>query len=83
MNKTDAYSILNIEQNELLTELLLKTKYRKACLKCHPDKPGGTSGSFIKVKEAHDYLKNEDNSKINYSELFEQSNFKHQLTSPT
>jgi hypothetical protein len=59
MNKTDAYSILNIEQNELLTELLLKTKYRKACLKCHPDKPGGTSGSFIKVKEAHDYLKNE------------------------
>jgi hypothetical protein len=59
MNKMDAYTILNIDSNEVLTELLLKTKYRKACLRCHPDKPGGTSGSFIKVKEAHDYLKNE------------------------
>lgn len=59
MNKTDAYSILNIEPNELLTELLLKTKYRKACLKYHPDKSGGSSESFIKVKEACDYLKNE------------------------
>ena len=59
MNKTDAYSILNIEPNELLTEILLKTKYRKACLKYHPDKSGGSAESFIKVKEACDYLKNE------------------------
>ena len=59
MNKSDAYLILNIDSTEILTELLLKTKYRKACLKCHPDKSGGTSESFIKVKEAHNYLKNE------------------------
>ena len=59
MNKSDAYLILNIDSNEVLTELLLKTKYRKACLKYHPDKSGGTSESFIKVKEAHNYLKNE------------------------
>jgi hypothetical protein len=59
MNKIDAFLILNIDSNELLTELLLKRKYRKACLKYHPDKSGGSSESFIKVKEAHDYLKNE------------------------
>jgi curved DNA-binding protein CbpA len=59
MDKVEAYLILNIDSTELLTDILLKTKYRKACLKYHPDKPGGSSESFIKVKEAHDYLINE------------------------
>jgi hypothetical protein len=66
MNKSDAYIILNIDSNEILTELLLKQKYRKACLKYHPDKPGGDSELFIKVKEAYEYLKNEVVEPLHY-----------------
>ena len=66
MNKVEAYTILNIDSNEVLTELLLKQKYRKACLKYHPDKSRGDSALFIKVKEAHDYLKNEVVEPLHY-----------------
>ena len=57
MNKEKACEILNISVYELNT-FTLKQKYRIACLKSHPDKGGDTS-SFILVKEAYDYLKNE------------------------
>jgi len=66
MNKSEAYIILNIDSNEILTELLLKQKYRKACLKYHPDKSRGDSELFIKVKEAHDYLKNDVVEPLHY-----------------
>ena len=66
MNKSEAYIILNIDSNEVLTELLLKQKYHKACLKYHPDKSRGDSELFIKVKEAHDYLKNEVVEPLHY-----------------
>ena len=32
MNKSEAYIILNIDSNEILTELLIKQKYRKSGL---------------------------------------------------
>jgi hypothetical protein len=57
MNKESACEILNISIYEL-NRITLKKKYRIACLKHHPDK-GGDTPSFIRVKEAYEYLKNE------------------------
>jgi curved DNA-binding protein CbpA len=34
----------------------LKKAYRKKALKVHPDKTGGDSSEFLKVKDAYDKL---------------------------
>ena len=34
----------------------LRTAYRKKALEYHPDKTGGDSGNFLKVKDAYDKL---------------------------
>jgi len=60
MNQTEAMQILNIKKNEL-NKINLKIKYRKALLKYHPDKNKySTNEQFIKVKEAYNYLLNEE-----------------------
>jgi hypothetical protein len=55
MNLIDACKLLNIRIFEL-TEENINKKYRKACLKHHPDK-GGDAKLFIKIKDAYEYLK--------------------------
>jgi hypothetical protein len=54
MNLLDACKLLNIRIFEL-NEDTLKKKYRKACLKHHPDKRGDPK-LFIKISEAYEYL---------------------------
>lgn len=59
MNQEKAMKILNIKKHEL-NKINLKIKYRKALLKYHPDKNKfSTNEQFIKVKEAYNYLLNE------------------------
>jgi hypothetical protein len=74
MNDKLAMTILEIEEHEILTEALIKKKYRNKALKCHPDKNKSkySNGQFLDVKNAYDYL----NDKIgiefkmnSYSEL--------------
>ena len=38
MDKEKAYHILNIDKNEHVDKVLLRKKYFKAALLCHPDK---------------------------------------------
>ena len=54
MNLLDACHLLNIRIFEL-NEENLKKKYRKACLKHHPDK-NGNAADFIKISEAYEFL---------------------------
>ena len=62
MDKQKAYHILNIDKNEPIDKALLRKKYFKAALLCHPDK-NKKKDSFLNVKEAYDYLM-EDLNKI-------------------
>lgn len=62
MDKEKAYHILNIDKNEHVDKVLLRKKYFKAALLCHPDK-NKKKDSFLNVKEAYDYLM-EDLNKI-------------------
>ena len=48
------YSILQIEPPININDL--KKAYRKKALKVHPDKNGGDSSEFLKVKDAYDKL---------------------------
>lgn len=48
------YSILQIEPP--INKNDLKKAYRKKALKVHPDKNGGDSSEFLKVKDAYDKL---------------------------
>jgi len=48
------YSILQIEPPINIDDL--KKAYRKKALKVHPDKTGGDSSEFLKVKDAYDKL---------------------------
>jgi len=59
MNKEYACKILNIDINENIDERLLRTKYKKACLKNHPDKNlTGNACLFIETQEAYDFMLN-------------------------
>jgi len=74
MNDITARRILEIDEEEKLTEELIKKKYRNKALKCHPDKnkSKGSNEQFLDVKNAHDYLNTKIgiDTKINsYSEL--------------
>jgi DnaJ-class molecular chaperone len=58
MNVKTARIILDIKDNEELTEELIKRKYRNKALKCHPDKnkSAGAKDQFIDVKNAYEFL---------------------------
>ncbi len=48
--------VLNIEEEVALTEDMLKQAYKKAVVKAHPDKPGGSEEAFDAVTRAYAYL---------------------------
>jgi curved DNA-binding protein CbpA len=48
--------VLGISDKEPLTEELLKSAYKKASVKAHPDKKGGSDEMFQAVNRAHNYL---------------------------
>lgn len=64
MNFNRAISILDLNYN--FTKKELKTQYRIKCLETHPDKNKSNdsipSQDFILVKEAYDFLSNEENT---------------------
>lgn len=74
MNDTTARYILEIYNQEKLTEELIKKKYRNKALKCHPDKnkSKGSNEEFLELKNAYDYLNTKigvDTKMNSYSEL--------------
>lgn len=56
MNVEEIYKLLELDLNEDATQETLKKAYKRAVLKHHPDK-GGDVKTFLKVKEAYEYLK--------------------------
>jgi len=56
MDLYSACEILNINVSDRNNSELIKKKYKKACLKYHPDK-NGNKEKFIKVKEAYEFIK--------------------------
>jgi hypothetical protein len=48
--------VLNIQEEVTLTEETLKIAYKKAVIKAHPDKPGGSKEAFDAVTRAYAYL---------------------------
>jgi DnaJ family protein A protein 2 len=65
MNREKACILLNLPIH--FNQLLLRKKYKLACLKYHPDK-GGNPELFLQVKEAFEYL-NEDEDSCAYDIL--------------
>ena len=55
MDLYTACEILNINVSDRNNSDLVKKKYKRACLKYHPDK-NGNNDKFIKVKEAYDFI---------------------------
>ena len=76
MNKEDACLLLKINSIDL-NERVLKEKYRIAILKYHPDK-NGDAETFIKIKQAYEYLKKdiESNPLDYYIQLIKNFNYK-------
>ena len=56
MDLYKACEILNINVSDRHNADLVKKKYKKACLKYHPDK-NGNEEKFIKLKEAYEFIK--------------------------
>ena len=48
--------VLNIQEEVALTEDALKSAYKKAVIRAHPDKPGGSKEAFDAVTRAYAYL---------------------------
>jgi curved DNA-binding protein CbpA len=48
--------VLNIQEEVALTEDMLKSAYKKAVIRAHPDKPGGSKEAFDAVTRAYAYL---------------------------
>lgn len=53
---TACLRVLSIEEEVALTEDELKKAYKKAVIKAHPDKPGGSKEAFDAVTRAYAYL---------------------------
>lgn len=53
---TACLRVLNIQEEIALTEESLKLAYKKAVLRAHPDKPGGSKEAFDAVTRAFAYL---------------------------
>ena len=58
MSAPTYYDLLEVDE-EFCNERVVKTNYRKLCLKHHPDK-GGEPSSFLLIKEAFDVLSNDE-----------------------
>lgn len=56
MSGFDPYSLLNVERSA--DESTIRKAYKKASIKCHPDRnPGdGAAEKFVQIKRAHDVL---------------------------
>jgi hypothetical protein len=54
-----ACELLNINVKDRNNQELLKKKFKRACLKYHPDK-NGNKDKFIKVQEAYEFLKKKE-----------------------
>lgn len=48
--------VLNIQEEVALTDEMLKAAYKKAVIRAHPDKPGGSKDAFDAVTRAYAYL---------------------------
>jgi len=48
--------VLNIQEEVALTDEMLKSAYKKAVIRAHPDKPGGSKEAFDAVTRAYAYL---------------------------
>jgi len=48
--------VLNIQEEVALTDEMLKASYKKAVIRAHPDKPGGSKEAFDAVTRAYAYL---------------------------
>jgi curved DNA-binding protein CbpA len=49
-------AVLGLEEEVALTEDTLKRAYKKAAIRAHPDKPGGSEEEFEAITRAHAYL---------------------------
>lgn len=58
MNKDRAMFILNIDKDEYIDLNILNKKYKKACLRHHPDKNKNSIIKFYDVVNAHEYMSN-------------------------
>ena len=54
MKAAEAQRVLGVSRTMPIADI--KKQYRKKALKVHPDKAGGSSVEFIKLKEALDVL---------------------------
>ena len=55
MDLYTACELLNIDVSDRNNTELIKKKYKRACLKYHPDK-NGNKDRFIKIKEAYEFI---------------------------
>jgi curved DNA-binding protein CbpA len=69
MDLYTACELLNIRVSERNNKVLIKQRFKKACLKYHPDK-NGNEEQFIKLKEAYDFLNKKNES---FMDQFEES----------
>jgi len=66
MNKERACFLLDLPLS--FDHSLLRKKYKLACLKYHPDKGNDNYDLFLEVKEAYDFLNNDDYFNNDYND---------------
>ena len=70
----DYYEILELESG--CTKKEIKKKYRLLCLKYHPDKYDGDDTKFKEIKEAYEYLIDDEKRKLyNIQRIFKNIDF--------